>query len=515
MPHHRGVRMWACAVVAGLVLAACAGGRPADTGAGAGQGAAAPAPASTPEPSPTPTEALEDTLPWAPCDDGDGRHECATLAVPLDHDDPGGASIDLAVTRLPAPPAADRIGAVVVNPGGPGVSGVDLVRHAAVDVFPAEVRTRFDIVGFDPRGVGASGAVECATRSEALLGLDFEPAAGEWDALTEAVAAFAAGCAERSGELLEHVSTDDVVADLDLLREALGEPALTYLGFSYGTRIGAWYAERHPERVRAMVLDGAVDPARDLTTWARDQARALEETLDRFFAECADQPGCALAGADPAAAYERVRAEVRAGTLPALAFGPDRRVSPTELHLAVAGLLRDRERGWPWLAEALAVADAGDGSPLVGLVDDGLGEGERDWSDQLAALWAVNCTDLPAPDPGEFPALADELARDAPRFGRAQLAMQLPCAVWPVPANRTPAPVAAPDAPPLVVIGVTGDPVTPYGWSESLAEQLDARLLTRDGARHTAFGAGNVCTDRAVSRYLIDLVLPPEGWSCG
>jgi pimeloyl-ACP methyl ester carboxylesterase len=481
--------------------------------------AAAPAPAATTAPAsatpaPTPTEVLEDTLDWEPCGEGDERLECATLAVPLDHAAPGGPTLDLAVSRLPAPPAAHRLGAVVVNPGGPGGSGVDLVRHGAVDVFPAEVRTRFDIVGFDPRGVGASRAIACATRSETLVAGGFAPRdAGEWAALTEAVRAFADGCAAETGDLLAHVSTQDVVADLDLLRAALGEPQLTFLGFSYGTHIGARYAEAHPERVRAMVLDGAVDPSLDLVADVRDQARALEAAFDAFLAECAAS-GCPLAaGDDPAAAYDAVRAGVESGGLPAPQLG--RAVSATDLHLVVTGLLRDRDLGWPWLAVALAEAVAGDGSTIAELAELMLAGGELGEHDQLAALWAVNCTDLPAPPPAAFPDLAEQLAAEAPRFGTTTLALHLPCAVWPVEAGREPAPVAASDAPRVLVVGVTGDPVTPYAWSESLATQLDARLVTRDGARHTAFGAGNVCTDRAVSRYLIDLVLPAEGWSCG
>lgn len=493
---------WAAAVTLAVLLTGCATG---DTFS------ANPDAHAAVEPPPTAEEPLTPTVAWEPCE---APFECATVPVPLDHDDPGAETIDLALIRLPAPPAARRIGSLVINPGGPGSSGVDFVRAWSVQVIPAELRARFDIVGFDPRGVAASRPVSCNGGSRAFLSQDLAPDdVGETAAVLAAAEAYATSCGDASGDLLAHVGTANVVRDLDAIRVALGDADLTYLGYSYGTRIGAAYADLFPENVRALVLDGAVDPTLDLTGQVRAQAAALEAALSEFLAACASDEHCPLpAERSTLTAFDALMADLDARGLPAPELGA--RLEAGQAAVAALALLRDRPR-WPLLAAALALAWEGNGSLLAAPLAPVAGDGDT-LADELASLMAVNCLDVPAPAPGELPALATDLAASAPRFGPVSLFLHAPCAFWPVAAEGTPREIAAPGTPPIVVIGNRGDLITPFGWSESLVAQLDSGvLLTRDGDRHTAFGGENVCTDRAVIRYLIDLVPPDPTRSCG
>lgn len=483
----------------------------------------APTPTAVPTPSAGPafTTAPVD---WAECDDdseleafvGSDRFECAAIPVPLDHADPEGATIDIAVIRLPAPAAADRIGSLIVNPGGPGGSGVDWVRFGAIDSIPAELRARFDIVGFDPRGVGASTPVQCGEVSPLpdVPGLDPD-SSSDREAIAAQAQRFADACAAESGDVLPFVSTEDAARDLDLIREAVGDDKLTYLGYSYGTYLGTVYAEMFGGNVRALVLDGAIDPSLDLIGRATGSAVALERALDTFVEECADNRRCSL--------HERFRDgftmdafldRLAEQPVPAGYLGANRRLNDGDARLAMMALLRDRNQGWPLIEEGVAMAEEGDGSLLLSIADGVIGRGDVD-VDDLAANLAVNCTDLPQPDTAALFASAEELRGAAPRFGPSYLMIFASCAFWPAPSDREPTPADVTGAPPLLVVGTTGDAVTPFAWSEALAAQLDARLLTRNGSQHTAFGGENVCTDRAVVPYLIDLVLPPEGWACG
>lgn len=468
--------------------------------------------ASTLKPSPDAT--LVPRVAWEPCEE---PFECTSVSVPLDYDAPHGEEIELALIRLPAPAAARRIGSLLVNPGGPGVSGVDFVRHAAVETIPAELRARFDIVGFDPRGVGASHPVTCEAGSASFLSHDLAPDdAAEAATVLAAADAFAASCHATSGELLRHVGTADVVHDLDEIRTALGDARLTYVGYSYGTRIGVAYAERFPAHVRALVLDGAVDPTLDHVEAIRAQAVTLEGALEEFLTGCAADPTCPLPpDRATATSLDALLADLDGRALPAPQLGPDQQLAPGQAEVAVVAMLRDRET-WPLLQVALAAAWEGDGSwlaaPLTATVDPAGGE----LVDGMAALMAVNCVDIPVPPADDLPAVAADLATTAPRFGPVLAYLHAPCSSWPVPAVGTPQAVSAAGTPPIVVVGNRGDIVTPFAWSQSLAAQLDnGVLLTRDGDRHTAFGGDNVCTDRAVIRYLIDLIPPDPTRSCG
>ncbi|HVL98862.1 MAG TPA: alpha/beta hydrolase [Egibacteraceae bacterium] len=494
-------------LAASLLLTACGLTQPAPEALPAEEEA-------TVDPTEPPEEPLESTLVWTPCEE---PFECSTLPVPRDYGQPDGPTVTLALIRLPAPAAARRIGSLVVNPGGPGGSGVDFVRQAGVETFPAELRARFDIVGFDPRGVAASEGIACD--QEAVARFAGTLTSGVADVLA-AAQRFAAGCAAHGGELLPHVATPNVAADLDLLREALGDRRLTYLGYSYGTLIGAMYAERYPDKVRAIVLDGAVDPAQDVVARARDKAAATEVALQDFLQWCRDEECSMSAVGEPSMVWAAVLAALQRGSVPAPLLGAGRSMNRGEAMFTTSALLADRADGWPLLAEALAmVAGDHDASLLLGMFDALSGrdaEAEELSGFEFGQLMAVNCLDLPAPPAEEYPRLLAEMEGVSPLFGAVTLLSWAPCSYWPVPPVRQAAPIHAPGSPPLVVIGTRNDGVTPYAWSEALAGQLDnAVLFTRDGDTHTAFGGANVCTDRAIMGYLLEEQPPEAGKSCG
>ena len=457
---------------------------------------------------------LKPTVAWDKCGKG---LQCANLKVPLDYDKPDGDKVKLALIRLPAPNPKRRIGSLVINPGGPGGSGVDFVRFAALRSIPAEVRVRFDIVGFDPRGVGRSEAVSCGDGApQAFLAREFvTDSAVEVQQVLGAAQTLAESCAANGGELLRHMSTADVSRDLDRIRRAVGDRQLTYLGYSYGTQIGLTYAEQFPNNIRALVLDGPVDPAIDALQRAQDQAGVLEDQLREFFKLCPQRAMCrGNTEGLSLKRFDRLIAGLKSSPLPAPYLGAGRSLRSAEALLATGLLLKDRGQGWPLLAAGIGMADAGDGSLLLAIAESTAyqEQGREQW---LAPLLAVDCLDSPAMNPSDYTSAATKLTQQSEHFGPLFLLLSSPCSYWPVDAAGKARPIRAPKAPTAVVVGTTGDPTTPFHWAEKVAKNLEhARLLVRDGAGHTAFGKVNVCTDRAVTAYLVDLVLPANRQGC-
>ncbi|HTS15282.1 MAG TPA: alpha/beta hydrolase, partial [Candidatus Sulfotelmatobacter sp.] len=482
-----------------------------------------PAPTATPTlVAPGPTASLPTPWPtyrpltWTDCG---APFECATLDVPLDYAAQGTGTARLSLIRLPASDAAARIGSLVTNPGGPGASGVDFVRQDAQAVFPAAVRERFDIVGFDPRGVGLSTPVRCQADLEAYLSTDPDPVtSAQWASLEAADKAFAAACDTGAGPLLSDVSTVSAAKDLDLIRAALGDPGLTYVGYSYGTFLGATYAGLFPDHIRALVLDAAVDPALDLLGRLRGQAASFEGALDRFLAWCAHTTSCAFhEGGASAKVFDRLMAGLDRAPLAAPLVGGGRTATAGDAWNAILGALYTPSLGWPYLATALELAAHGDGSYFLATADALNGrKPDGEYSNEVEANNAINCLDEPSPtDPAAFQALAQQLITVAPRVGRVLATAGLTCAYWPVRSRATPAPIRAAGAPPIVVIGGTGDPATPYAWSVTLARDLSSGvLLTRTGEGHGSYGLGTPCIDQAVDAYLLDLTVPATGTTC-
>jgi pimeloyl-ACP methyl ester carboxylesterase len=438
------------------------------------------------------------------------------LPVPLD---PSAAepTLDLAVIRAPARDTAHRIGTLVVNPGGPGVPAVQFLRSAA-STLPDAVRNRFDLVAFDPRGVGESAPIECADSLDPVFDQEFEPATtNERAALVGAVTSLAQQCAARNGDLLAHVSTADAVRDLEQLRIALGERRLSFLGYSYGTFLGASYAHAHPDRVRAFVLDGPIDPSMSARAVTLAQARGFERVLDDFLADCSDDRGCAFHhDGDAASAYDALRAE--AGRAPLATSDPDgRRLNQTRFDAAVLQQLYLGRSGWTGLAEALAAADDGDAAQLLAGADAFVGRTDDGSDDHvLESFWAVTCLDGPVVEGVDAAAdLEAQALEAAPRMGAFIVNNSLPCSVWPVPPVAPAGQLTAAGAPPILVIGTTLDPATPLAQARALAGALQrGRLLVAEGEQHTSFNNGNDCVDSVVTRYLVDRIAPRARTRC-
>ena len=434
--------------------------------------------------------------------------------MPLDHAAPAGATIGLALTRHVASIPARRIGSLVWNPGGPGASGVDLTDFA-VRRFPKEITDRFDVVGFDPRGVGKSNPVHCLNGQglDAYFHVDQAPDDGpEEQSLVDATRTFVDGCVKGSGDLLRHVGTADTARDLDLLRAALGEDRLTYVGYSYGTELGGVYAALFPSRIRAFVLDGAVDLTLSTAEVNRVQAVGFDGALRAFLADCAAQGGaCAWkpSGGPSIGAFTRLMAgiDARAQTVGRRSLGP------TEALYGAAQALY-AESLWPRLARALQGAEGGAGAGLLGLFDDLVDRSANGtYSNLQEAFAAVSCRDrADRPDVTAVRAEAQRAASESPAFGATLGWSSLVCALWPVPAEPLPVPTPG-SVPPVLVIGTTNDPATPFVWAQALARQLGGRLLTHRGEGHTVYGE-DACVDRVADAYLLDGSLPPEGTTC-
>ena len=454
---------------------------------------------------------------WRDCGQG---FQCGKLTVPLDYDRPGWKQIKLDVIRLPASEPDKRVGSLVVNPGGPGGSGVQFAR-AAKTFLPAKVRARFDVVGFDPRGVGGSAPVQCLSDNELdhYFSVDASPdSERERRTLVRESRQFAQGCAKHSRKLLSYVGTANAARDMDVLRAALGDDGLTYLGLSYGTLLGAYYAELFPENVRALVLDGAVDPSLSPRKMSIAQAKGFEGALRAFVADCVSRSACPLGNGSVEAGLNRLEeffADLDAHPLPAGTEG-GRQLTQALAKYGVASALYN-ERYWPYLRNALARALAGDGSGLLQLADALAGrQPDGSYTNMMEANLAINCVDEPMPEKiSAYGSVARRADRKAPHFGEFIAWGTLPCAFWPVPPDPD-VHIDGSGASPILVVGTTGDPATPYAWSKALASQLSSGvLLTRKGDGHTAYRQGNACIDKAINHYLISTDPPSPGKVCG
>ena len=507
----------ALAVVVALLAVGCSAGSSSSAPIAAPHrsqtAAAGSAPASPPV---TLAGYYAQKLHWRPCA---SRFQCARLLVPFDYQRPGWRRFSLPVIRLPASDPARRIGSLVLNPGGPGGSGIQFALDADHWVSPA-ARARFDVVGFDPRGVGGSvPAIHCLTgpQMDTYLQTNDNPVTPVQVAAVVAQSKlFVHGCETRSGALLPYVGTRNAARDMDILRAALGDAKLTYLGKSYGTYLGAWYAQEFPAHVRAMVLDGAVDPGQSSLSGIVVQAKGFEVALRSFTANCVRLPGCPLGHGTVTAGISRLQGLLnRTASKPLVSMIPGQPASsPLLLEGVVAALYL--KSFWQYLRAGLADAFNGNGSLLVELGDL---EVERNSSGQYSNLvdaeTAVDCLDRSWPRSlAVWRSAVGTAEKAAPQFGAADMWGSLPCAYWPVPA---PAPVQlhAKGAPPILVIGNTRDPATPFQQAQALARELSSGvLLAWNGDGHTAYRMGSTCVDSAVDRYLISLATPPDGKIC-
>jgi pimeloyl-ACP methyl ester carboxylesterase len=455
---------------------------------------------------------------WVSCHGaaGPSGYQCATVLVPRDPKNPSLGFIGLAIDRHRATGSAgERIGSLLVNPGGPGESGVDAL-PGIVSGMPKDVLARFDVVGFDPPGVGRSAPITCLDSAGLSRYFDENPAPTTtlgFDALLAEARTFVAGCQQRSGTELPYVSTVDAAMDMDLLRQALGDQKLSYFGLSYGTSLGATYAQLYPTRVRVMVLDGALDPSVPALTQINEQSAGLERQLHQFISTCTSDSACPWKpGPDPEGSLDALLGRSETSRLPAR--GTSRTVGPAEVLYGTLWPLYFTST-WPALANTLATASSGDGTDLLEEFDSYTGRDPNgSYANIFEANAAVNCLDQPPPTIAQIRAAVPAAEAASPFFGLADLYGEVECSVWPVPATGQVGPVHAVGSPPIVVVGSTGDPITLYSWAQSLATQLQhGVLLTRVGAGHTGYYASS-CIRAHVDSYLITGVPPAAGTSC-
>jgi pimeloyl-ACP methyl ester carboxylesterase len=467
------------------------------------------------------------TLSWGPCapyattDDertayANRTFDCARLEVPLDYATPDGPTAKIGLLRQKASGA--KIGSLLVNPGGPGASGMSTVTSLSGSLTESPLVQRFDLVGFDPRGVGASTpALDCLTDADWTVQrrtqyVDPSPAGVAKEEADNKQ--YADRCTQRSGGA--NVGTRDVVRDLDVLRAALGDQKLTYLGYSYGTRIGSAYAEQFPENVRALVLDGALDPTESTVDRTIKQNAGFQQAFDAYAADCAKAANCPL-GTDPAKATATFQALTRPLIDKPAVIG-NRTLSYSD---AITGTIQALylKDFWQYLSRGISELATGGGRTLLALADiyyDRAPDGT--YSNEQEAFISISCVDEQRITDRAVLADEDRRAAAAAPFvdsGRGVVVALDPCAFWPVPPTSEPHVPQFAGLPPTLVISTTGDPATPYQAGVDLAKQMKGSLLTFRGTQHTVALSGVACVDDIVNRYFIDGVLPESDTTCG
>ncbi|MDR1512989.1 MAG: alpha/beta hydrolase [Propionibacteriaceae bacterium] len=511
----RLIRTAACLMAAAfLATAALAGCSPARS---ARSGPAEPQAASS---ASTAGAVWGQELDWSACDVVPGA-ECATARAPLDWDEPDGETIELALARVKAVGPGERLGSLLFNPGGPGAGGKSYLQ-VALDQVGDGVLERYDIVGFDPRGVGESTPITCyeTTAEQDAFNAATSPGTPEGQEASLAVAeSFAEACEQNTGPLLGHVDTVSAAKDMDLLRALLGDDKLNFLGNSYGTLLGATYAEQFPQNVGRLVLDAAIDPSMPADRAEVEQAAAFEAALGAYLDHCLGAADCPFQGSKQEALDQIHQLLVDIAAEP-MSAGPD---EPRELTvtLALNGIMAPLydDANWPFLNVAFGDAlEAGDGAVLMFLSDLLLGRVETGYpSNANEARTAISCLDGRVPaDLASAEEQAAALAEASPTLGEWLAYDEATCAAWPYPPVGGPREITAAGAAPIVVVGTTGDPATPYSGAVALAEQLESGVLvTFDGEGHGAYGrSDNACVRQAVERYLLEGEPPAEDLSC-
>lgn len=450
---------------------------------------------------------------WTGC----GSSRCTWVTVPIDYDKPAGATLRLRVKVRPADSTTPE-GSLFINPGGPGASGVEYLSRF-VDEAGKSMRNHHNIVGFDPRGVGSSTPLKCLSDKALDEFANIDPDPDDEAEITQYLRSsvdLGRACRDNSGELAGHVSTLEAAKDIDILRAVLGERRLDFYGASYGTQLGATYAQLFPKKVGRMVLDGAVDPTLSDERQGLGQAQGFQRALSAYIADCVKKTNCPL-GTDPAAAEARIARFLQDLDQNPLRTKGKRVVTESMGFYGIAITLYDRVN-WPALTAELSQAFRGDGTIMLNLADQYFGRrADGSYKDNSSeVIYAVRCLDSTSSSTvDQVKASIPAYEKISPAFGRSMAWGAVGCKDWPLKSRNTQIKVSAKGAPPILVVGTTRDPATPYEWAESLAKQLDSGVLvTRDGDGHTGFHAGNKCIDSIIDDYFLDGDVPRDGVEC-
>jgi len=470
---------------------------------------------SEPEPLSSLSQYESQELKWRDCYE---NYQCSSLLVPIDYTDLSVGAFSLALLRYQALDQDRRIGSLVVNPGGPGSSGVDYAYNAEYIVSP-EILERFDIVGFDPRGVGDSAAIKCLSDAEtdASFAADSKPDdETEFALFISDARDYFAKCAEKTKHLTDY-STLNSARDLDILRSVLGDQKLNFLGKSYGTYLGTLYAELFPESVGRFVLDGAVNPIARNREAMLGQAVGFESALNAFISNCLNRSSCALTGNLKNAKTQVIDLLAKTAITP-LKSKSERKVTESLVLLGIASALYDSASGWPVLRDAFKEATLGNGDSFLSLADQYSGRQENGsyLSNENDALQVIDCLDQSELETvAAFKKGATDFSEQAPIFGPYLAYSGLACRYLPNLSSVEKIEIKKLNTEPILIVGNTRDPATPYKWAQSLTKIFTGSvLITLDGDGHTGHGRGSKCVDSAVDRYLITGITPKSELFC-
>lgn len=460
------------------------------------------------------TEFYNQKVKWENCKD---KSQCTKIKVPLDYKNPEKKSIELALKKRPANKKA--IGSLLINPGGPGASGQEMIANANY-FFPKALQDNFDIIGFDPRGVGQSAPVKCLSDDE--LGKLLEsayPDTPEGKEKSQADAQrIAESCHEKSGDLLPHVGTENAARDMDIIRHLAGDPRLYYLGYSYGTSLGGMYAELFPKNVGRMVLDGAVSSNISNFEQSLAQMKGFEKALDAYLKDCLtkNKNKCPFKG-NIADARKQISYLLRQTLNQPVPNENGRKLTQSALIYGIVAALYD-DATWPVLSQAFTVLFQQQNPSIFLLLFDSY-TGRKDdkfINNSMEANWAINCADYQASgDPAKWAEESKILAKESPIFGATMQYNDAICAAWKYQPKNKIGPFTATGSAPIVVVGTTGDPATPHQWAKDFAKNLqNGHLVTWEGEGHTAYGHSTACVDNAINAYLLNGSVPQKNLVC-
>ena len=527
------VRRALAVATAGLLMTTgCGGSSHATQKPSAPGGRGASGSASTNAPAASITDAVPADLQpfysqkpnWTSCttDSSGPGWTCAKITVPLDYSDPSKGTTYIMATRKAATgPANQRVGSLLLNPGGPGGAGIAYAQDPSV--VTKNVAARYDIVGFDPRGVGQSDPVRCLSDDTAAMDefVSADPMPRTDAQIAEVVKesqAIGKACEQKSARILPYVGTPNAARDMDVIRAVVGDAKLHYLGKSYGTYLGAVYAGLFPQNTGRLVLDGAIDPTLTPKQMNIAQAQGFEKLIREFAANCVTQSGCPL-GTDGSTAVDKLMTYLQSLQDHPVPTRDGKRTVNYGLGLTAVLQVMYVPQYWGDLRDALSAAMNGDGTRLLQWADLYNDRTNGTYDNQTDANIAINCLDRPDPDAENVQQIENKEVPDykaqAPLLGEMLAWADLACATWPVKPESQPAPITAPGSAPILVVGTKDDPATPYPWAQGLAKQLqNGHLLTFNGSGHTAYTRGSQCIDKAVDAYLLQATVPPTGITC-